>query len=632
MNGPPFPICIIDDGMDLCRELRGWFEQAGHAVACPSPNRLTLAHLAGEPPALMVVGINNGNSASLSFYQRLVSHRRLRQVPIIAVSNDPDLEYELLDAYDFHAPPLDRKRLLATVGRLIEAAGKGQPPLLAHLSTEQLAPYCQLLHERSGLHFSTGNRRLLERGVLHRMQALQMAVPEKYLAYLARTGDNHDELNKLLGLLTIGETCFFRYQAHRDVLIREVLPELLAHRAATRQLRIWSAGCSTGEEPYSLAMVLLEHFPQLHDWNVQILATDINKRALRQAREGVYRARALRQTDETFRKRYFHQAGEQFVLDKQVRNMVRFSYLNLLADPFPQADSGTADLDLILCRNVLIYFQPETIRQVIDRFSHSLRPGGYLFLGHAETLQGIASLFQRLHQHGAFFYQRKHEEQSRPAPRSMPVPAAPPAPVPSPPPAPVVMSGIVSPATAAPLSPSLKKAPPVRLTDEHLFAQAMAAFDREEFTVADRLFDLLLKDHPDHPRALVGKGLLSANRGDYQDARQWCARAIRHDDLCPAAYLLRGLILDLEEQLERALVEYQKVLWLDRDYVMAHYLSAKVYGRLGRTEPQVRALHNAIRTLEKQSYNGIIPFSGGVSRPVLLEICRKELATLQRTG
>jgi chemotaxis protein methyltransferase CheR len=162
-----------------------------------------------------------------------------------------------------------------------------------------------------------------------------------------------------------------------------------------------------------------------------------------------------------------------------------------------------------------------------------------------------------------------------------------------------------------------------------LYEQALVAFDREDFAVAEGLFDRVLESDPGHALALVGKGLLCANQGRYDEARQWCARAIRHDDLCPAAYLLRGLILDMEEQLERALVEYQKVLWLDRDAVMAYYLSAKVHGRLGQSEQQGRALRNALRSLEKQLDLEVVPFSGGLSRPVFLDFCRNELTTLQ---
>ena len=154
----------------------------------------------------------------------------------------------------------------------------------------------------------------------------------------------------------------------------------------------------------------------------------------------------------------------------------------------------------------------------------------------------------------------------------------------------------------------------------------MAAFDREAFLAAEQLFDNLLATWPDHAQALVGKGMILANQGRYQEARQWCARAIHHDDLCPAAYLLRGLILDMEEQLERALVEYHKALWLDRDFVMAHYFSAKAHGRLGQTEQQVRALRTVTRILGRQGNTGAIPYSGGLTQPVMLEICRKELS------
>jgi chemotaxis protein methyltransferase CheR len=296
---------------------------------------------------------------------------------------------------------------------------------------------------------------------------------------------------------------------------------------------------------------------------------------------------------------------------------------------------------VIFCRNVLIYFQAETIRQIVGRFSDCLRPGGYLFLGHAETLQGISDRFHRLHQHGAFFYQRKTREDQRPAPPApavsqaslprpvtTPEPLVPPVAAPFTPP-PVSLPAVSGPSPAAPPPSPLAVTLPTSAADAQLFADAIAAFDREAFTVAEQLFDKLLAMRPDHAQALVGKGMILANQGRYPEARQWCARAIRHDDLCPAAYLLRGLILDMEEQLERALVEYQKVLWLDRDFVMAHYFSAKAHGRLGQTEQQARALRSVSRILERQGDAGTIPYSGGLSQPVLLEICRKELADLK---
>lgn len=618
-----FSIFIIDDELDLCRELRGWFEAAGYAVACHAPRRTTLASLVAAPPGLLILGVTTAGGDGLTFHQRLSTHRQLRQVPVIAVADDPGLEYELLDVYDFQALPLDRKRLLITVARLAEAAAEQRPPLLSHLPVEQLEPFRQLLLERSGLHFSSSNLRLLERGLLHRMQARQVADPARYLNYLQRPGDNQDELNKLLGLLTVGETCFFRYRTHREALVRQVLPELISQAASRRRLRIWSAGCSTGEEPYSLALMLVENFPELAEWDVQILATDINKRSLRQARDGIYRSHALRQVEESLRQRHFRQSGNSFVLDRGIRNLVRFAYLNLQGDPFPAAENGTRGLDLIFCRNVLIYFQSATMREIVARFADCLNPGGFLFLGHSETLQSVSDRFQRHHQHGAFYYQIKPVDAHRPVTRSLPVcPPAPPA-LPDTPP-----QKNVRPALQVSSPPAPLPAPPAAVDIEGQFAAAMAAFDREDFAAAEQLFDCLLEEAPEFSRALAGKGMIFANQGRYDEARQICARAIRFDDLCPEAYLLRGLILDMEEQPERALVEYQKVLWLDRSLVMAHYLSSRVHARLGQRELQRRALRNTIRCLEKLSAARVITFSGGLSQAVFLEICRRELLAI----
>lgn len=622
-----FSIHIIDDGVGLCGEASAWLEQAGYAVTCSPPLRTLIGALAHQPPGLVIIGMRNNMGGGYEAYERLSSHRQLRHLPMIVLSDDADLEYEVLDAYAFLAGPVDRAHLLKIVSRLVAA---GSTKVLGHFSVEQLEPFKELLHQRSGLHFSASNWRLLERGLQRRMQALQIGTPQRYLAYLNQAADNQDEFNKLVGLLTVGETCFFRYRAHHDALVQQVFPALITRNTVKQRLRIWSAGCSTGEEPYSLAMKLLDNFPQIRHWDVQILATDINKRSLRQAREGVYAERALRQTEDRYRERYFRKLDRFYLIEPQVKRLVHFAHLNLQMDRFPDADYGTADLDLILCRNVLIYFQLETIRQIVARFADSLNPHGYLFLGHAETLQYVSDRFVRHHQHNAFYYQLKDRVAVRVASAPLPAPPgtsiAPPAPGPSPP---LRASLPVTPAPSRqpPVAARLPQGPPPDA--DQFYQQAMLAFDREEFATANQLLDQVLALRDDHPLALVGKGLICANQGRYDESRKWCARAIQHDDLCPAAYLLRGLILDMEEQLERALVEYQKVLWLDRDFVMAHYLAAKVHGRLAQSEQQTRALRNAIRTIQKQAGPEIVPFSGGLSRPVFLEICQRELAVLQ---
>jgi len=240
-------------------------------------------------------------------------------------------------------------------------------------------------------------------------------------------------------------------------------------------------------------------------------------------------------------------------------------------------------------------------------------------------MQNVSDRFQRHHQHNAFFYQRKESAAVQNVPAKVASKTLKLAEKSA-----QVSGKTRGKLTAVAVVPS-KKTPiqakrVVRRDPDQLYRDALTAFDHEKFAESTKLFEQLLEQQPTNPQALVGKGLLLANQGQYRDARIYCARAIRENDLLPEAYLLRGLILDMEGLLERALVEYQKVLWLDPAFVMAHYLSAKAYDRLADAEKRLRSLRNTVRVLEKSVDQSIIPFSGGLSRGVFLDIVHLELA------
>ncbi len=608
-------ILIFDNGMELCHDLGSWLKKDGHAVTCLAAKDFWTTDFSEVQPNLIIYELLTGSGDELSLYRRVRSRKAFRQLPVIVVSENSGLEYEMLDILDFQTRPFDRARFLNTIKRIDLEVGAKQ---LCPLTPAQLQPFKAFLLTHSGLHFSQHNLRMLERGLLRRMQTLQITRPDDYFGYLESTANNYDELNKLLGLLTVGETCFFRYRAHREALLHFVLPQIITHNQKQKKLRIWSAGCSTGEEPYSLAILLQEHFPELADWDVQIIATDINKRALRQAREGVYGPRSLRLVEDSLRRRYFRQAGGYYQLQPRIRKLVHFSYLNLqTVDSFPAPSDATDNLDLLLCRNVLIYFELGTIRRIVEQFSANLKPSGFLFMGHAETMQNVSDRFKRLDHHGSFFYQLKPPE---PALVEALAQRKPQAAAVSPPKAPATTRSAKA---TAPASPGLNK---VQDQADRLYTAAMSAFEHEFFEKANQLFDEALNSHPKHPPSLVGKGLLMANQGDYAAANKYCAQAIAQNDLLPEAYMLRGLVLDMQGHLERALVEFQKVLWLDGHFIMAHYLMAKIHGRLDRPAQASRSLRNTISSLERLPGQEIIPFSGGLSRSVFLEIAHREFA------
>jgi len=621
-----FHVLIVDDDHALCRALSDTVADAGYRVECLSGSENPVRAIRELAPDVVILDVSMPEARGLETLRRLETRRHSWKIPVIVTSRQAELEYELLDAFDFLPKPVDVQRLLEDLALLSASARAGESTPYPPLANAELTLFEDFLVSHSGLHFDQRNSKILERGLNRRMRAVHAGTYRDYFAYLEKYQESRQELKKLLGLLTIGETYFFRYLPHYEALIQSVLPEFIERNRHKRTLRIWSAGCSSGEEPYSIAMLLLEHFPQLADWDVHILATDINKRALHQAREGVFRPRALRVTESRYSEKYFGSLGGAYVVDRRIRDMVDFSYLNLQTGVFPSVLNGTAEVDILLCRNVMIYFRLPTIKRIVDKFSQCLRPGGYLFLGHAETLTHISERFQRIHNAGGFYYRlRDRGEAPEESPRPIPV-AFSVVPKAAPPPAPSSRSAL---RTSAPRK-AVPEKPAEPVPDlEEMYQRALQAFNREDFLTASRFYDAVLDHDSRHVGALVGKGFILANLGEYDDAVGFCDRALAVDDLCLEAYFLRGLILEMGEDLKGAVAEYRKAILLDMNFIMPHYNLSKVFWRLGRSRDAHRELNNTRHLLEAEADEELIPHSGGLTRAVFLEVCLEDASRLE---
>lgn len=248
-----------------------------------------------------------------------------------------------------------------------------------------------LIHDYCGIFFDDGSKFLLQRRLNRRLEQRQLKSFEQYYHFLRYDRKRDEELAVLVDNLTTNETYFFREAPQLRAFSEEILPELRERLAGRKRLRIWSAGCSTGEEPYTIAIMLLESGDWWRDWEIEILGSDINQRVLHTARKGVYKKNAHRATSPEMLSRYFldEGRGDYRIIDR-VRELVSFSYVNLL-DPYKT--SLIRDLDVIFCRNVIIYFDREAKRKVIESFSEKLREGGYLLLGHSESLINISNAF-----------------------------------------------------------------------------------------------------------------------------------------------------------------------------------------------------------------------------------------------
>ena len=259
-----------------------------------------------------------------------------------------------------------------------------------------------LIRDYCGIYFNDDSRYLLEKRLSRRLRSHHFNSFRDYFRYLLYDKNRDEELASIIDILTVNETYFFREQNQLKAFSEEILLELRETNKDKKRLRIWSAGCSTGEEPYTIAMLVMEK-GYFFGWNIEIFGSDINHRVLQVARGGIYKKNSFRTTDHFYLKKYFKEEDGLFRISDGVKQYVNFSHLNLL-DPFKTKIVGT--MDVIFCRNVLIYFDHRSRKKVIDMFYERLLTGGYLLLGHAESLLNLSTAFTLKHFKHDMVYQK----------------------------------------------------------------------------------------------------------------------------------------------------------------------------------------------------------------------------------
>lgn len=377
---------------------------------------------------------------------------------------------------------------------------------------------------------------------------------------LHETPETAPAWQKLLQTLAIGETYFFRYQPYFQLLKNYILPALISQRRRSTLpcLNIWSAGCATGEEPYSIAITLQENIPDIQRWAIQLIGTDINLHALQAAQNGVYRRWAFRHTGVDFQARYFDPAEGGLQLKSSVRKMVSFRHHNLLAPP------PLASLDVIFCCNVLIYFKPNAVEQVENMLYDALAPGGWLVLGQAEMLRFGRERWTTHIFPDAVAYQK-------PAARSVPT------------------KSHTRPLPAAVAAVSV--APPSTYPD------AVQAVRRKDYDAADRILSDILEQNPAFAPAHVLIGSIFANRQALPEAHMHLDRALRLDSLQADAHYLRGLLhLELGKT-DAAREALRAALYCKRGHTLAAMILGHLYAQSGENDRARRIWEEALHVL-----------------------------------
>lgn len=480
----------------------------------------------------------------------------------------------------------------------------------------------ELVLERSGLYFPQSKRRSLERGVLKGLEASSCGSLDEYYVALLRESSSSPTWDHLVATLTVGETYFFRNKGHFEALQKEILPDLIEQRRrTTRRIRIWSAGCATGEEPYSVAILLRQLIPNLDSWNIMIKATDINRSALRQAERGRYRPWSFRGVDQNVRDRFFSLNGDQdYILDRAVRRMVMFDYLNLVEDRYPSLTNNTNGMDIILCRNVTIYFDPQTTLDVVSKFHRCLTGDGWLIPGASEPNMVFYEDFEARTFPGAVVYQKAKGSFARSKPEK-----------------PVFQFASAS--SSEDTAPEPQSDPWTWLRQEKETPEepelASTTDPYEEATRLIHMGDLdeaLIKLHekldqdPEYVPAYYTLGKVYANKGNLEEAEQWCQRAIHRDKLQPEPYYTLSMIYQEHGLLNKAVQALKKTVYLDREFILAHYTLGQVYQQQGRAQQAARAFHNAKRLLEERASHEPVPEGDGLAAGRLLQLVEMALA------
>ncbi|HEY9850084.1 MAG TPA: CheR family methyltransferase [Leptolyngbyaceae cyanobacterium] len=557
-----------------------------------------------------------------------------------------------------------------------------------------LERFVELISARTGLQIREQDKGSLANKIWMRLKLLRLSRAEDYYQVLAgNIAEGHSweqkrekEWRELTHLLTTGESYFFRDKGQINLLSNRILPEIIEaknQQAKTqnnqkRSLRIWSAGCSTGEEPYSLAIVLREILPDWEDWDILILGTDINQKSIEKAKEGIYSSWSFRLVENQLQMRYFYPRQTEWQIDDQIRKMVTFSYGNLVKDDYPNDRSIVSNMDLIICRNVFVYFDYKAIALVLKKFYNTLVPGGYLLTGHTELYNQELSCFQVMVFPESVIYKRNSEIKqlktaTTPTNYSEDLPFA------------QQKSGLNSKqieskesdllniyippnsrsysSLKSPRSSNkkLEKSPdsfselpiyqtnysvlPLANQEEKIVSKFAKAnlqgkslptssnhsvphhdilmhaeklFHKKDYTEAIKQAEQLITLHPRSFGAYYLLAEAYANLGDYNKATYYCQQAIELDSLSVLPYYLLAHIAEEKGELEKAKVFLKRIIYLAPSSISAYLDLAFIYKKEENTARAIKMLATAVELLKKLPSSARVERQGEVTAGQLL--------------
>jgi chemotaxis protein methyltransferase CheR len=469
------------------------------------------------------------------------------------------------------------------------------------LDSERFSRFCEIIVELLGLHLSEKDKKDVEKRLHATCQEFGFSNTNDFVDWLAGSRLSHDQITLFAKHFTVGETYFFRDTSLFTLFEKKILPELIQKRQNNgRYIRVWCSACCTGEEPYSLAILLDRLIPDIEAWDILILGTDINPIFLRKAEQGIYKKWSFRATPEGIRHRYFTEDKHgHFKIIPKINKMVHFTCLNLIEDKYPALINQTHTMDLIICNNVLIYFTKEKIKYTIHHLTDSLVESGILLVS---ALEVPYVQDERLVPHlldSVTLFQKELNLQ-----KAIVAPITP-------------VSSKKQPILPLPLAPvELKKIE----EKENLYSELYENGNYDE--VIKKLEKKLGNEsgQPDGGKLVILLARSYANKGETEKAKKCLEKALQNEKLNPELYFFYSTLLQELGQLPEAIAALKKSLFLDQNYVISYYALGNILLGLGKTEEADRNFRNALLLLEKMESNSFLIELGGITVGSLMEI------------
>ena len=476
------------------------------------------------------------------------------------------------------------------------------------LSPEIFKIFSDLIYEKCAIFLDESKLDSLRISLLTRVTKKNLHGYMEYYRSLKADCYGANELKELLNLITINETSFFRTPDHFNAFREVVLPEIIKRKSDTdRTIRIWTAGCSTGEEAYSIAMTAIMYLLMMGGWKVQILATDISERVLELAEKGIYTEKRVNKITPNLRKLFFEKIDEnKYAVKDNLKNVIKFKYFNLISTPYPLSEMR--NWDIIFCRNVTIYFKIESTKRVIHNFYQSLAECGYLFVGHSESLNNISKEFTLVEATKTFFYCKSgHKILKKENINNYP-------------------HFTEEDKTDFKLRTNVTKTKKdknnileCRTKDKKALETDVSSI-RETGNLSERT-ELILKEAED-----------LFNKGKVEDAEKTCIEIESIDPLLWEAYFLLGMIYNDTGKIDDAVIQFKKVIYINPHYFFAHYYLGNIYQKKGLYHNAVASFNNAKEYLNKKDC-GIDKdrfIKGITNRGTLIRTCEKNIMDMER--